>query len=128
MNILGIDYGKSKIGLSISAGFLADPYEVIRYEKEEEVFNKIYSIIEKEKIEKIIIGISEGESAESTKSFGNSLKQKTQVDIEYWDETLSTQEAIAKSIEAGMGREKRKSLEDSFAAAIMLQSYLDTNV
>lgn len=129
MKYLGIDYGNSKIGLSLSEGFLADPYQVIRYQESDDVIGKIADIVKKEGIEKIIIGISEGKSADESEKFGNDLKDKLAgIDIEYWDETLSTQEAIEKSIEAGMGREKRKNLEDAFAAAIMLQSYLDTNV
>ncbi len=128
MKILGIDYGTSKIGVSISEGFLADPYKVIRYQEENDAIEKISFIVKNEGIEKIVVGVSEGESAESSEAFGKILKNKLAIEVDFWDETLSTQEAIDKSIEAGMGREKRKALEDAFAATIMLQSYLDTNV
>jgi putative Holliday junction resolvase len=116
------------IGIAIADGYLAEPCTVIRFDNQNKAIENIVSLIKEENIEKIVIGISEGRSAEYTRGFGNNLKNKISMDITYWDETLSTQEAIEKSIESGMGREKRKNMEDAFAAAVMLQSYLDGNV
>jgi len=126
MKILGIDYGLKKIGLSLAITILAEPYQVLRYEKEIEILEKIQKIIEDEKIEKVILGISEGEMGEKTKEFGEKLKQRLNIPLEFFDETLSTYHAQVFSREAGIKRSKRKSMEDAFAAAVMLQSYLDT--
>ena len=76
----------------------------------------------KQKIEKVVVGISEGEMAVESKKFSNIFKADT------FDETLSSHDAQQMSIQGGMGRKKRKEMEDAFAASIMLQNYLDSIV
>ncbi|MEK7113145.1 MAG: RuvX/YqgF family protein, partial [Patescibacteria group bacterium] len=76
-------------------------------------------------VEKIVVGISEGEMGRESKAFGEELSRKVGIEVEFEDETLSTQDSQALSILAGAGRKKRKEMEDAFAAALMLQSYLE---
>lgn len=122
MKILGIDYGRKKIGLAIADGSLASPWKVIRYKDTKILSEQIKQVVEQEKIEKIVVGISEGEMGEESKGFAKRIGAET------FDETLSTQKARALSREAGIGRKKRQNLEDAYAAAVMLQSYLETYV
>ncbi len=125
MKTLGIDYGRKKIGLAIAEGKLAEPYKVIHNDKDRSLFKKIKEIVKSEDITRIVIGISEGRLKAETKKFGKILKENLGVVLEYWDETLTTKEANRLSIQAGIRRQKRKSLEDAFAAALMLQSFID---
>lgn len=125
MAILGIDYGRKKMGLSIATGKLAEPYKVIRIQKEEDATAKIGEIVKEEGVDEIVVGISEGAMGEETRSFGQRLSGRLGIKVEFWDETLSTQDSQALSIEAGLSRKKRRGLEDAFAAAVMLQSYLE---
>lgn len=125
MAILGIDYGRKKMGLSIATGKLAEPYKVIRIQKEENATAKIGEIVKEEGVDEIVVGISEGAMGEETRSFGQRLSGRLGIKVEFWDETLSTQDSQALSIEAGLSRKKRRGLEDAFAAAVMLQSYLE---
>ena len=127
MRLLGIDFGRAKIGLAISEGFLAEPYSVIRYEDEKELLEKIKVLVDKEKIDKVVVGVSEGKSAEEATSFGEKLRELG-LEVIFFDETLSTVSAQELSREAGMKRKKRKALEDAFAASVMLQSFLESNV
>lgn len=120
MKFLGIDYGKRKIGLAISEGKLAEPLKVIRYKDIKWLVQEIHKIIEKEKIEKVIVGISEGKMGQESKEFAKILNAET------FDETLSSQDAISLSIQSGVKRKKRKEMEDAYAAAIILQNYLDS--
>ncbi len=119
MKYLGIDYGRKKIGLAMSEGKLSEPYQVIRYADYEKMIAHIKRIIEKQKVEKVVVGISEGEMAEESKRFAKEF------DAETFDETLSSHDAIEMSVASGMGRKKRKEMEDAFAASIMLQNYID---
>ena len=125
MRLLGIDYGRRKVGLAISEGKVAEPLYVIRYSDEKALGASIGRIIKEFETEKVVVGVSEGEMGEESKNFGQSLSQKLQIPVETFDETLSTHDAQRVSIEAGIKREKRKSMEDAYAAAIMLQGYLD---
>lgn len=126
MKLLGIDYGRKKIGLAISYGKLSEPYQVIRYKDYDKMIAHIQRIIERQKIEKIIIGMSENEMGEEIKKFASILGSNTPVSIEFSDETLSSHDAIEMSVASGMGRKKRKEMEDAFAASIMLQNYIDS--
>ena len=119
MKFLGIDYGRKKIGLALSDGKLAEPYKVIRYENKESLNVAIKNIIEKEKIDKVIVGISENEMGNESKEFAKEINAET------YDETLTSIDAITLSIQGGVKRKKRKEMEDAYAATIMLQNYID---
>ena len=121
MKILGIDYGRKKIGVAIAEGSLASPLKVLKSPFGEE----IAEIIRAENIEKVVVGISEGEMANEAREFGEELLRKSGVPVEYEDETLSTHEAQRLSQEAHIKRSKRKAMEDAYSATLILQKYLD---
>lgn len=120
MKYLGIDYGTKKAGLAVSDGKLADPLMVLRFENEEELLKKINNIVQKEKIEKVVVGVSENEMGERSKEFAKKIKAIT------FDETLTSKDASTFAIMAGVPRNKRRRNEDAYAATIMLQNYLDS--
>ena len=122
MKIVGIDYGRKKIGVATSEGTLAQPWKVIRVDDFEGAVGKILQILKELKADKAIVGVSEGEIGEESRKFAK------RVGAETFDETLSTYKAQEFSREAKVGRKKRKNLEDAYAAAVMLQLYLDTYV
>jgi putative holliday junction resolvase len=122
MKLIGIDYGDKKIGIAITEGFLAEPYLVIPTKK---ATIEIKSIVRKENVNKIVVGISEGVSAQKTENFIKELKKYINISIIKWDETNSTNSAIRKLIDAGTRISKRKKEEDAVAAALILQSYID---
>lgn len=121
MNLLGLDYGQAKIGLAFADGELAEPLKVIY---RPDLLGKITKTCRELKIEKIILGISEGQSAVKTKEFAFSLTDTVHLPIEYQDETLTSQEAVAKMREVG----KKIKDEDAISAALILQGYLDKQV
>ncbi|HET7099247.1 MAG TPA: RuvX/YqgF family protein [Patescibacteria group bacterium] len=144
MRVLGIDYGRVKIGLAISGGTLSEPLEVIRYKQSLLGYHKqvlgggaeknikllseqLKQIIERENIEKIVVGISEGAMGVESMEFSVNLGKVLNTPIETFDETLSTRDAQDLSRVAGINRKKRRDMEDAFAASIMLQNYLDSN-
>lgn len=123
--LLGIDYGDSKIGLAVSFGKLADPLTVIRNNESENALGQIARLVEKHNIDEIVVGVSEKDSAKKAQKFGGYLKQKLGLPVHFQDETLSTRDAQMLSIEAGIKRNKRKGMEDAYAATLILQRYLD---
>ena len=127
MKILGIDYGKAKIGLAIGEGKLSEPLKVVRVNSFDDAIEKIEKEILTIKPEKIVVGISEGAMGTESKKFSLVLTGKTAVPVETLDETLSTRDAQELSKLAGINRKKRHQMEDAFAASVMLQSYLDDN-
>lgn len=123
MGTLGIDFGLKKIGVAIAEGELAEPLLVI--ENRQSIARKFLEICQEYNIEKIVIGLPEGEIVADIRRFGENLAKKTHRPVVYQDETLTTKETIAKMIEAGRGRKYRREKEDAFAAALILQKYLD---
>jgi putative Holliday junction resolvase len=127
MKILGIDYGRGKMGLALSDGPLAEPLKVIRYVDTRIVAEQIKKFITENGIEKVVIGVSEGEMGRESKNFSLSFGKMISIPVVTFDETLSTKEAQILSKEAGIGQKKRHQMEDAYAAAIMLQNFLDSN-
>ena len=122
MRLLGIDYGKSKIGLSISAGRTALPLQVIVDWQPDELLRRLREIIEQEEVVKIVVGMPLNFSRLPTKQsqsvfdFANWLKDNLPVEVVLADETLTSKLAQKQ----GSG-----SQDDAQAAAYILQSYLD---
>jgi len=128
MKALGIDYGRSKIGLALGVGSLAEPLKVIRVGSFEDAVQKIEKEIEIDRPDKIVVGVSEGEMAEETKKFATAIQLFIHSTVELFDETLTSRDAQKLSIEAGIKRKKRHEMEDAYAASIMLQNYIDSFV
>lgn len=124
--ILGVDWGRRKIGLALSHGFLAQPFGVARVSSLEEGIEKVVRVVRVEKVDNVVVGVSEGEMGEEQRNFARGLKGELRnVPVGVWDETLSTYEAGQLAREAGVPGYKIREKEDAFAAAVMLQSFLD---
>lgn len=125
--ILGIDYGRRKVGIALSEGVLVEPFKVIRVDSFEDAVKKVIEVIKVEKVDKVVVGVSEGKMGEESKKFASQLTVHGSLfAVELFDETLSTQDAQTLSREAGIRQKKRKEMEDAYAASIMLQNYLDS--
>lgn len=114
--ILGIDYGRSHIGLATSEGSLANPEGTIAVKETDLAMKDLGEKAREWQIEKIIIGVSEGKMAEETRMWGKKLAEMIQLPVEFVDETLSSVE---------VGESKNKTKDHSKAAAVILQRYLD---
>jgi putative Holliday junction resolvase len=124
---LGIYWGEKKLGLALSGGRLAEPFAVIRYSDIKILKESLAEILKRQGVGKIVVGVSEGKSEKAARAFGQEIKDLG-VEVVFFDETLSTLRAQELAREAGLRRKKAKVLEDAFAAAVMLQSFLDGNV
>ncbi len=129
MNYLGIDYGTSKVGLALSEGEIARPYMILRIEDLSKLLGKIRQICVNEGVTEIVLGFpsQDKHSAMAYKilEFESQLSQKLDLKIHLQDETLTSYQALRMMIDSGKKQRKRHQ-EDSFAAAIILQDYLDT--
>jgi len=127
--VLGVDFGLKKIGLALDESFLPEPLGVLRVKGS---FNKIIKQInflcQKEKVEKIVIGLPESGLVKKIKKFGEDLGKVTNLPIFYHPENLTTKEALVKMKEAGIKGKARRKKEDAIAAALILQDWLNKNV
>jgi putative Holliday junction resolvase len=88
-------------------------------------------ILEKE-VHLILVGMprnmdgSYGPAALSVQEFVAALRDAIGVPIQTWDERLTSAQAQRFLIQGGVRREDRKQKVDKTAAAILLQSFLDS--
>lgn len=137
MKILGLDYGDTSIGVAVydSSVDFVYPKDTIFRDKDNVVrksLRAIEEIIKDENIEKIVLGLpitmsdKEGTRAIKTKEFGEILKKRTNMEILYQDERLSTIEASEILDKNNIKASDKKKYIDSVAASIILREYVNT--
>ena len=125
MRILAIDPGDVRIGLAISdpSETIAKPHSVIKHQSRSIDADKILQEAERIGAERIVVGIAfdqeglVGPQARKALRLVDVLKFRSNIPIETWDETGSTEIASSRS--------RKKENIDARAAAIFLQEYLD---
>ncbi|KRQ86872.1 putative Holliday junction resolvase [Caloramator mitchellensis] len=135
MRILGLDIGEKRIGIALSdpLGWTAQSLKTLERRGIKSDLMEIIKIINEHNIEKIVVGLpknmngSLGPASEKVMRFCEKLKEKTDKEIVFEDERLTTMQAERILIDADMSRKKRKGVIDSVAATFILQSYLDRN-
>lgn len=132
MRCLGMDLGTKSLGLALSdkMGLIASPYKTIRFQNYEELLVELKEIVDEKEIGTFVLGYpknmnnSLGFAVERTMKFKNVLESTFTIPIILIDERLSTTEAENCLIEVDTKRMKRKQVIDSYAAAIILDTYL----
>ncbi len=140
MRSLGLDIGDKRTGVAVSdpQGILAIPLAVIGGRDEEATLDAILKLIKEYEAECVVVGLPYslnghlGQQANKVTSFAEKLSSRAkrsglnQVNIQLWDERLSTIAAERLMAEAGTKRNKRKQHRDAVAAAFILQGFLDS--
>jgi len=129
--ILGIDFGRVRIGLAISdeLRLLAHPLETIPANKDSG--KRIAEIVRERKIEKIVVGIPRqmsgeiGTAANEALEFATKLRALVPCEVETWDERLTTVAANRALRDAGKKTRQTRNIVDQVAAQMILQGYLD---
>ena len=127
---LGLDIGDRWIGVAMSdpQGILASPLTIIDRTDESSDISAIIDIIEQNQVVVVVVGLplsmngAIGSQAEKVQSFTQELSKHTKVPIEYRDERLTT---VSAQRLLRMSRKGRRLRDDAFAAALILQGYLD---
>ena len=129
--ILGIDYGKKRIGIALSdpTGIIASPFKTV---DRAEITEVLTTIIEQYAVETIVVGHplrtdgKRGERAIEVEVFAQRIEQDFSVPVILWDERFSTQAAERAMHEMDEKPSRNKAKVDRIAAALVLQSYLDS--
>ncbi len=134
MRILAIDYGVKRIGIALSdeLKMIAQPLEFIPAEPFAAFVARLTELVQEKEVELILVGMprnmngSYGTAALKVEEFVAALKSAVPVPIKTWDERLTSAQANRILIAGNVRRDKRKQKVDKMAAAILLQSYLDS--
>ena len=133
--ILGIDFGTTRIGLSLSdpLQIIAQPFTTL--ENKTGIIDRIRETIEGEDVGLVVVGMplnlkgEKGKKAVEVEKFVGDLQKATEVEIVHWDERFTTSIAHQTLLTMGTKREERRTNKgrvDAMAAAIMLQGFLDS--
>ena len=131
--VLGIDVGSVRIGLAVSdeTCTIASPVTTVPNEART-LWTRLEREIEDREVDRIVVGLprsldgSEGAAALSARAFAAELARRTTRPIELWDERFTTTIAERSLIEGGLRRKRRRAVINSVAAAVLLQSWLDS--
>ena len=135
--LMGLDFGSKTVGVAMGdpTGLIASPLEIIEREKEDKLrrtLARIEAIIAEYGVEEIVMGLplnmdsTKGERVRKTEEFKEMLERRTGLNVILWDERLSTVEAHEIMSEANVKGIDRKKYVDKIAAAVILQSYMDS--
>jgi len=133
MRILGIDYGRKRIGFAISDpdGILASPLPIWTRTDIGSDVEHVAQLVHENGVERIVVGLplnmdgSAGEMVDEVAVFAERLRTRGKIPVVTFDERLTTAEAERVLVQANLSRKKRKGVRDSLAAVLILQGYLE---
>ncbi len=130
--LLGIDHGLKVIGLAICdpTGLIARPLRLLRRTSRRTDFAAIARVIAEQDAVAVVVGlplspphITVHTQADTVRLWASRLAAAIPVPVYLWNERYSSQEAADLLAEAGRDQPERV---DAVAAAVILQSFLDT--
>ncbi len=133
MRILGIDYGRVRLGLALSdeEGILASPLPPLaRSHRDAE---RVAEIVQGRNVGRIVVGLPlrmdglAGTMAEEAQAFAHEIQKHTGLPVDLVDERWTSSEAERAMLEGDLSRERRRQLRDGLAAVLILQTYLAMN-
>jgi putative holliday junction resolvase len=132
MRALGIDLGTKRVGVALSSGTLATPFEVIpRSGDLRRDHARIAELVAEADAEIVVVGLplsldgSQGPAARAALGEVAELRDVLPVPVTTYDERLTTVTADRRLMDQNLGAAARRRVVDKVAASVMLQAWLD---
>lgn len=132
--IIGLDLGSVTCGVAMSdpLGMIARAITTVRFPSDDyqQCLEGVLQILHENKVKKVVLGLPKhmngdiGIRGEICFNFKKMLEDQG-IEVDMWDERLTTVAAQKILISADVSRKKRKKVIDQMAAVQILQSYLD---
>jgi putative Holliday junction resolvase len=132
--VLAIDLGERRVGYALSdpLGITAQPageFESHGIGRNVEEVRRLAASLGAFRVivgHPLLLSGKSGTQAERASAFAERLRAAVDgVDVELWDERLTTRQAERALISGSVRRKRRREVVDRMAAALLLQSYLD---
>lgn len=127
---MGVDVGTVRVGIAVSdpSGTVATPHTTL--DAGDDLAVRLAGLARDLSCETVVVGLPKGMSGRDTASTRNARDvaaelSKQGIDVQLWDERLSSVEAERVLLDAGRRRSQRRTERDRIAAAIILQGWLD---
>jgi len=124
-HILGVDFGKAKVGLAFADTEIKIAFKLETLENNNELFANLARTIAEKEIGMIVLGVTKygNQEDEEKKNFGEKLKKELGIPVEFQDEMFSTK--LAQDNLKETGAKNIEKIDDAESAKIILQSFLD---
>ena len=131
--MIAIDFGLARHGLAgcDPLGLSVQPLGAVGATDEGSALAEIARVAAEREAGLIVVGLPvdmsgrEGQAARAARAFAAKLREASGLEVELWDERLTTEEARRYLRESGLSGSKRKGLIDAASAVVILRSYLD---
>lgn len=141
-HVCALDYGDARVGLAVddNLGALAHPRGAFAAHPEPKLLAELVKLVSESGVTRFVVGLpldmkgGEGDAARKARAFAQRLADATRVEVELWDERLTTAEARRALASAGLRERTRKrsgrsirAHVDEASAVTLLQSWLDAH-
>ncbi|MGI8775254.1 MAG: Holliday junction resolvase RuvX [Actinomycetota bacterium] len=131
--ILGVDPGERRVGLAVAdlETRFARPLEVVDT-RTTDPMARIKELVAELGVTGIVVGRpvtlagGEGPAMDAHKTFVVGLRSAVEIDVDVYDERMTTVIAERALKDSGASAGRRKEIRDAVAAQVMLQGFLDS--
>ena len=131
---MALDFGKRRTGVAVSdpLGMFATPVTTIESDDEDATIDEVIRLADENEVGVIIVGMPislsgrKGPQARLVAQFVSALTKRVDVPVKTIDERFSSVDAERIIRESGGSPSRNKARVDAVAAAVILQSYLDS--
>ena len=135
MRTLALDLGRARIGVAIDdeLGSMAHARGVLDAHDRPKMLERLKAMVADEKVVRIVVGLPvdlrghEGDAAKNARKMAQVIADATGVDVELWDERMTTMAAARSLAASGVNAKKAKSLIDAASAVAILESWLGSD-
>lgn len=132
MRTLGVDLGAVRVGVALSdpTGTLASPLSVMT--RSGDLLDRIADLVAEYEVGAVVVGLPrsldgrERQAAKSARAEASQLADRLAVPVHLQDERLTTVVAHSVMAAAGKNARQRRGSVDASAAALLLQSWLES--
>ncbi len=122
---LGLDYGKSWIGMAVgNAMFGVSALAAVKYVNEEKWISDLSKVVKEYEVSEIVMGMPEGLLKEEIEKLGRKLEKSLEIKVNFQDEEGSSKLAVKTARASAVSVGKLKEGEHSLAASEILRRYL----
>jgi putative Holliday junction resolvase len=135
MRVLGVDYGDRHVGLALSdvLQMIAQPLGTYHLQARDEDNRRYFrDLVRDQAVGRIILGLplrmdgTSGSRVEKTREFAAWLEKATSVPVAFWDERLTTHQALRSVREQKIKVKNKRAAVNQIAAVMILQGYLES--
>jgi putative Holliday junction resolvase len=128
-----LDLGGVRVGVALDdeLGMMAHPRGVLDGRNREALLKSLVALAREESIARFVVGLpldmkgGEGDAARKARAIAQAIADATGLDVELWDERLTTVQARRALAASEKHGKKAKALIDEASAVTILQAWLD---